>query len=60
MTEMLLAILVVLAAGAGLGLGLLTGRGPAKTSCGAADCLPGTRCDDCPLRGRRADGNPTR
>lgn len=52
--EILLAIAVVLLAALGLGAGLLLGAGPPKTSCGAASCLPGTACEDCPLRKARA------
>lgn len=56
MTETLLAIAVVSLAAGGIGLGLLLGRGPARTSCGAADRLPEARCADCPLRRRAAAG----
>ncbi len=52
--EVLFAIPIVALAAAGLGLGLMLGRGPARTSCGAADRLPHDRCADCPLR-RAAD-----
>lgn len=53
--EILIAIGVFVLAAAGLGLGLVFGAGPARTSCGAAACLPeaGT-CTDCPLRRRAA------
>lgn len=54
MIETLLAIGVFGLAAAGLGLGLALGRGPARTSCGAAACLPTGRCSDCPLRRRAA------
>ncbi|GGL81610.1 hypothetical protein [Wenxinia marina] len=50
MTELLLAIVVVVLSAAGLGLGLALGRGPARSSCGAAACRPETRCDTCPLK----------
>lgn len=50
MMEMLLAVAIVALAAAGLGLGLVLRRGPLKTSCGAAACLPQGRCADCPLR----------
>ncbi|MBO6602816.1 MAG: hypothetical protein JJ938_10070 [Roseicyclus sp.] len=56
--EILFAIAVVSLAAGGIGLGLVFGRGPARTSCGAADHLAGGRCADCPLRRRaqRKDG----
>lgn len=50
MTEILFGIAVFGLAAAGLGIGLVFGRGPAKTSCGAAACLPTGRCLDCPHR----------
>lgn len=50
MTEIVFAIAVVTLAAAGLGLGLILGRGPARTSCGAADELAVGRCADCPLK----------
>ena len=56
--EIVLAIAVVTLAAGGLGLGLILGRGPARTSCGAADELSVGRCADCPLR-RRAEGDDT-
>ncbi len=54
MMELLMAVAIFTLAATGLGLGLVFGRGPAKTSCGAADRLPEGRCHDCPLR-RRAE-----
>lgn len=51
--EILIAIAVVSLAAGGLGLGLVFGRGPARTSCGAADASAIGRCADCPLRPRR-------
>ena len=54
MMELLMAVAIFTLAATGLGLGLVFGRGPAETSCGAADRLPEGRCHDCPLR-RRAD-----
>jgi len=56
MIEFMLAILIVVLASLGLGLGLVLGRGPARTSCGAAACLPNGRCEDCPLRRRTQAG----
>lgn len=50
MIEILFAIAVVTLAAGGIGLGLVLGRGPARTSCGAADRLDIGRCADCPLR----------
>ena len=50
MTELLLAVLIVTLAAGGLGLGLAFGRGSAKTSCGAAACLPDGPCETCPRR----------
>lgn len=50
MTEILMAVAIFALAAGGLGLGLVLGRGPAKTSCGAAACLPTGRCLDCPHR----------
>jgi hypothetical protein len=52
--EAALALFVFIAASLGIGLGLVLGRGPAKTSCGAAACLPEGRCADCPLARRSA------
>lgn len=52
MTEIVFAIAVVTLAATGIGLGLILGRGPARTSCGAADDLAVGRCADCPLRRR--------
>ncbi len=54
MTEILFAIILVTLAAGGIGLGLAFGRGPARTSCGAADHLTIGRCADCPLRRRTA------
>lgn len=48
--ETLLAIMIVALAAGGLGLGLAFGKGPVRTSCGAADRLASGRCADCPLR----------
>ncbi len=58
--EFFLAVGIVVLAAVGLGLGLVLGRGPARTSCGAAACLPTGRCVDCPMRRRpaREDENP--
>lgn len=53
--EILFAIAIVTLAAGGIGLGLMLGRGPARTSCGAAEGLATGRCEDCPLR-RRAAG----
>jgi len=47
--EILFAIAIFGLAAGGLGLGLTLGRGPVKTSCGAAAGLH-ERCSDCPLR----------
>ena len=55
MTEVLLATAIVALAAGGLGLGLAFGRGPVRSSCGAADRLDHDRCVDCPLR-RRSEG----
>lgn len=52
--EILFAIAIISLAAGGLGLGLMFGRGPARTSCGAAEGLAVDRCEDCPLR-RRAE-----
>lgn len=52
MTEIVFAIAVVTLAAGGIGLGLVLGRGPARTSCGAADELSIGRCADCPLKRR--------
>lgn len=57
MTEVLMTVAVFALAACGLGLGLLFGRGPARTSCGAADRLVAHRCADCPLRRARAQGD---
>ncbi|SIN77068.1 hypothetical protein [Vannielia litorea] len=54
MTEVLLAIVITTLAAAGMALGLMLGRGPARTSCGASECLPRGRCDECPMRRREA------
>ncbi|WP_198671134.1 hypothetical protein [Oceanibium sediminis] len=48
--EILFGIVIVTLAAGGLGLGLAFGRGPVRTSCGAADRLAAARCADCPLR----------
>lgn len=53
--EILFAIVIVSLAASGIGLGLALGRGPAKTSCGAAEGLAIERCEDCPLRRRHAE-----
>lgn len=50
MMEVVFAIAVVTLAAGGIGLGLVLGRGPARTSCGAAESLDAGRCADCPLR----------
>lgn len=55
--EMLIAIGIVSLAAAGIGLGLMAGRGPVRTSCGAAEGLAKGRCADCPLRGRADQGH---
>jgi hypothetical protein len=52
MMELALAVVVISLAAVGLGLGLILGRGPARTSCGAADNLTAGKCADCPLRQR--------
>lgn len=52
--EILFAIVIVTLAAGGIGLGLALGRGPARTSCGAAEGLAIERCEDCPLRRRVA------
>lgn len=59
MTEFLMVLAVFVLASLGLGLGLAFGRGPVKTSCGAAGDLPNGRCRDCPLRRQSAkeEGN---
>lgn len=48
--EFLIAIAIVGLASCGLALGLILGRGPVRTSCGAADATVAGRCADCPLR----------
>lgn len=53
MTEVLISVSVFLLAALGIGLGLVLGRSPAKTSCGASECLPEGPCSTCPLRHRR-------
>ncbi|WP_172623865.1 hypothetical protein [Octadecabacter sp. SW4] len=53
--EILIAILIFGLAAAGLGFGLTFGRGPARTSCGAAAGLRKDRCEDCPLRRMAAE-----
>ncbi len=50
MLELIFALIVITLAAGGLGLGLMLGRGPALTSCSAADKRPEGRCADCPLR----------
>ncbi|MDO5647083.1 hypothetical protein [Paracoccus sp. (in: a-proteobacteria)] len=50
MTQLLIAIVIMVLACGGLALGLMFGRGPVKTSCGGMECLPGPRCHDCPNR----------
>ena len=50
MIEVLLAVGVFGLGAVGLGLGLVMGRGPVRTSCGAAEGLRQGRCADCPLR----------
>ncbi len=57
--EVLFAIVIISLAAGGIGLGLALGRGPARTSCGAADDLAVGRCADCPLRRRDARKEPT-
>jgi len=52
--ELILAIVIVAVSAGGIGLGLALGRGPARSSCGAAHALSVGRCEDCPLRRRRA------
>ncbi len=54
--ELLLALVVIALAATGMAVGVLFGRGPVLTSCGAAACLPKTRCEDCPMR-NRVDGD---
>lgn len=48
--EVLFAIALFSIVAAGLGLGLMFGRGPVRTSCGAAERVASARCADCPLR----------
>ena len=48
-----IALSLTLAA-CGIGLGLILGGKPVRTSCGAAEGLPGGRCAGCPLRRRAA------
>jgi hypothetical protein len=60
MMELLMAVAIFALAATGLGLGLVFGRGPAKTSCGAADRFPEGRCHDCPLRRRAESGEAAR
>ena len=50
--ELLLALIVIALAATGMAVGVLFGRGPVRSSCGAAACLPKGRCEDCPLRNR--------
>ncbi|MEJ6394597.1 hypothetical protein V8J82_15120 [Gymnodinialimonas sp. 2305UL16-5] len=59
MTEILFAIAVFALAAGGLGLGLAFGRGPVRTSCGAADRLVHARCADCPLRRGKVESEAT-
>lgn len=56
--EVLFAIAIVTLAAGGIGMGLVLGRGPARTSCGAAEGLSVERCEDCPLR-KRGRGEET-
>ena len=58
MTELLFALGIVALAACGLGLGLMVGRGPVRTSCGAAERLARGRCADCPLRRKAAGEEP--
>lgn len=55
----LFAIAIFSLSAGGLALGLVLGRGPARTSCGAAEGLPTGRCADCPLRKRKAGKDAT-
>jgi hypothetical protein len=55
MIEAALTLVILLLAACGLGLGLAFGRGPLRTSCGAASCLPGAACETCPMRKRRVE-----
>jgi hypothetical protein len=57
--EILFAIVIVSLAAGGLGLGLALGRGPARTSCGAADRMAIGRCAECPLRRRKTGKDQT-
>jgi hypothetical protein len=59
MTEVLFAIVTFGLGAAGLGLGLAMGRGPVRTSCGAAAGLREGRCADCPLRRRTEPAEAT-
>lgn len=59
MTEIIFAVAVVALAAAGIGLGLIFGRGPTRTSCGAADGLAVGRCADCPLKRRAREEETT-
>lgn len=56
MIEIALTVVILLLAAGGLGIGLVFGRGPIRTSCGAASCMPGAACETCPMRKRRIDG----
>jgi hypothetical protein len=56
MMEVVLAVTIFALAAAGLGLGHAWGRGAPKTSCGAAECLPWGRCEECPMRARETSG----
>ncbi|MCR9110677.1 hypothetical protein [Marivita sp. XM-24bin2] len=55
MLEMIFAVAIIALAAGGLGLGLMLGRGPALTTCSAAENRPEGRCADCPLRRRTAE-----
>lgn len=57
MTEVMLVLLVFGVAAGGLGLGLLLGRGPVKSSCGAAACLGRGACEICPRRAKSSEGD---
>ena len=55
MIEIVLSLVILLLAAGGLGIGLAFGRGPIRTSCSAASCLPGAACETCPMRKRRIE-----
>lgn len=59
MSEVLLTLLIIVVAAVGMGLGLLTGRGPVKTSCGAAACLGQGACEVCPRRSAAQEDKQT-